>query len=358
MQIGFYEKKLSIFGVNSKLFTTQPTPLKLAILILNWNGKTLLKRFLPSVIEHSAKHDIYVVDNASEDGSVEFVISNFPEVKCVKLDKNYGYAGGYNKAVKQIDADIYCLLNSDVRVTKHWINPVLKQFETHLNIGVIQPKILDENAPKAFEYAGAAGGFIDQLGYPYCRGRLFNHLENDLGQYNQSRSIFWASGACFFVRQSLFNRLNGFDELFFAHMEEIDFCWRAQNIGEAVWFTPESTVYHVGGASLNAIHSKKTFFNFRNSLFTLTKNTPQPLVVVILLRLILDGVAGLRFLIAAKPKHTLAVIKAHFSYYITLPKLLKFRCRNTTRKNYSGVFSIVWCHYIQGTKTFSKLKKH
>ena len=331
--------------------------MNVAILILNWNGKKLLERFLPFVIEYSKGHEIILVDNASTDYSVEFVGSKFPSVRCITLDQNYGYAGGYNRAIKQVKADVYCLLNSDVRVTKHWIDPILNRFETHPNIGIIQPKILDENSHKNFEYAGAAGGFIDQLGYPYCRGRLFDTIEHDVGQYDDERSIFWASGACFFIRSSVFNDLTGFDDQFFAHMEEIDLCWRAYNAGHSVWFVPEATVYHIGGASLNKAHPTKTYFNFRNSLFTLTKNTANRLVLFIFLRLILDGIAGLKFLFSMKPQHTLAIIKAHFSFYKTLPKLLQFRRLNFSRKKYQSPFSVVWRYFVLQTKTFSELKQ-
>lgn len=332
--------------------------MKLAILILNWNGKALLKQFLPTVVKYSSGHSIVVVDNASSDDSVEFVSTNFSSVRCIELDQNYGYAGGYNRAIKQINADFYCLINSDVRVTKHWIDPILNLFKINNSIDIIQPKILDEKCHKTFEYAGAAGGYIDQLGYPYCRGRLFNHIENDFGQYDDLRSIFWASGACFFIRSSVFKKLGGFDDRFFAHMEEIDLCWRAYNAGHSTWYTPESTVYHVGGASLNAAHPQKTYFNFRNSLFSLTKNSPHPLLLSVLLRLLLDGIAGFKFLFALKPRHTLAILRAHLKYYLTLPKLIQFRRLNKVRKHFKSTPSIVWSHYILRTKTFSELKQH
>lgn len=332
--------------------------MKLAILILNWNGKTLLQQFLPSVVEFTANHDIYVIDNASTDHSVDFLEVNFPDVNCIKLDQNYGYAEGYNRAIEQVNADIYCLLNSDVRVTNNWTSPILDLFKRQSNISIIQPKILDQNQQSKFEYAGAAGGFVDQLGYPYCKGRIFQTIEHDSGQYDTENPIFWASGACLFIRSSVFKDLNGFDELFFAHMEEIDLCWRAYNKGHEVWFTPKSTVYHVGGASLKISNPKKTFYNFRNSLFTLTKNTPHQLFPLIVIRLILDGIAGIRFFLLGKPKHTMAIIKAHFSFYKNFRNLCEFRSQNPKRLAYKGAFSIVLQYYLSQTKTFSALKQH
>lgn len=332
--------------------------MKLAILILNWNGKSLLKQFLPSVVEFSMDHDIYVIDNASTDNSVDFVKVNFPVVNCIKLDQNYGYAKGYNSAIEQVKADVYCLLNSDVRVTKNWTSPVLDLFKRQSNISLIQPKILDQKDQNKFEYAGAAGGYIDQLGYPYCKGRIFQTIEQDSGQYDTENPIFWASGACLFIRSSVFKDLKGFDELFFAHMEEIDLCWRAYNKGHEVWFTPNSTVYHVGGASLKISNPKKTFYNFRNSLFALTKNTPHALFPLIVVRLILDGIAGMRFIVLGKPKHAMAIIKAHFSFYKNFRNLFKFRTQNQKRLAYKGVFSIVMRYYLSNTKTFSTLKQH
>ena len=331
--------------------------MNIAIIILNWNGKHLLEKFLPSVIDFSQNHEIYLVDNASKDDSVAFVKHNHLKVKIIELDKNYGYAGGYNKAIKKIDADVFCFLNSDVLVTENWLDPVISLFENDANTAIVQPKILDQKRPNQFEYAGAGGGFIDQLGYPYCRGRIFESLEKDNGQYNDSRPIFWASGACFFVRKKTFNTLNGFDESFFAHMEEIDFCWRAHNAGFGVTYTGNSTVYHVGGASLSKTNSKKTFYNFRNSLFALTKNSNHPLFIVVLMRLILDGVAGASFLFSGKGKHTLAIIKAHIEFYGALPKLIKFRTQQQ-RVTYVGEKSIVWSYFIKRKKVFLRLRKH
>lgn len=325
--------------------------MKLAIVILNWNGKKLLNEFLPTVIEFSKGHDIYVVDNASKDDSVKFLQQNFPNVNAIELSKNYGYAGGYNRAVQQIDAELLCFLNSDVRVSKNWLKPIIKSFKKDRSMAIAQPKILDQKNPDLFEYAGAAGGFIDQLGYPYCRGRIFDTIEADHGQYNDECSIFWASGACFFIRKNIFVDLDGFDETFFAHMEEIDLCWRAHNLKQNVKYIGCSTVYHLGGASLSKNNPKKTFYNFRNSLFALTKNSHRPLFPTILLRLILDGFAGIYFLLSGKITHTLAIIKAHVSFYSSIPDLLKFRNKQQ-RSSYDSHSSIVWRYFIKKRKKF------
>jgi GT2 family glycosyltransferase len=329
--------------------------LKLAIVILNWNGQQLLETFLPSVVDDSDGHSIYVIDNASTDTSVSFLETHFPKIHCIKLDSNFGYAAGYNKGLEQINADIFCLLNSDVEVTKNWLKPILNTFKTEINTVIIQPKILDYHQKNKFEYAGAGGGFIDQLGYPYCRGRIFETLEEDRGQYNDQKDIFWASGACLFIRAKTFKELRGFDSNFFSHMEEIDLCWRAKNRGLTVTYVGTSTVYHVGGASLKSSHPKKTFLNFRNSLFTLVKNSSKPLLVVLLLRLVLDGIAGLRFLLQAKPKHIIAIIKAHGSFYISLPYLLQFRNQHSNRKSHQQIPSIVWSYFVRNNKYFNKL---
>lgn len=249
--------------------------MKIAVVILNWNGQKLLEQFLPSVTTYSKNADIYVVDNASTDTSMAFVNANYPEVKIIQNKENGGFAKGYNEALKKVDADIFCLLNSDVEVTKNWLEPIVEAFKNNAEVAIMQPKLLDYKQKDYFEYAGAAGGFIDKFGYPYCRGRIFNTLEKDEGQYNDTHSIFWASGACLFVRSYVFKELNGFDESFFAHMEEIDLCWRAKNLGYKIIYTGRSQVYHVGGATLANSNPKKTFLNFRNSLFALVKTLKE-----------------------------------------------------------------------------------
>lgn len=320
--------------------------MKLAIVILNWNGKQLLQQFLPSVIEHSKEAEIYVADNASTDDSISFIRAQYPAVKIIKNKENGGYAKGYNDALKHVNADVFCLLNSDVEVTKNWLQPIIQTFNSHPNTAILQPKILDFKNKTHFEYAGAAGGFIDKYGYPYCRGRIFDTLEKDNGQYNDTTEIFWATGACLFIKSDVFKALHGFDEHFFAHMEEIDLCWRAKNKGYNIKYVGTSSVYHVGGATLNAINPKKTYLNFRNSLFTLTKNAKGNLFFIIFIRLVLDGIAAVKFLFEVKPNHTFVILKAHFNYYFNLPRLLKQRKHTKNKINYYQKTSIVIDYFV------------
>lgn len=247
--------------------------MKTAIVILNWNGQKLLEQFLPSVVNFSLNEaEVYVADNASTDSSISYIKENYPSVKIIENPTNGGYAKGYNDSLQAIDADIYCLLNSDVEVTKNWLKPVLDVFNNDDKTAIIQPKLLDFKNKNKFEYAGAAGGFIDLYGYPYCRGRIFNSLETDQNQFDDTSEIFWASGACLFIRANVYHKLGGFDEDYFAHQEEIDLCWRTQNIGYKVKYVGASTVYHVGGATLQETNPHKTFLNFRNSLLNVVKN--------------------------------------------------------------------------------------
>ncbi|CAH8282117.1 hypothetical protein EV196_11086 [Mariniflexile fucanivorans] len=326
--------------------------LKIAIVILNWNGKKLLEQFLPSVIEHSQKATIYVADNASTDDSVNFVKTAFPLIKIIQNTENGGYAKGYNDALKHMNADVFCLLNNDVEVTKNWLAPIIETFNTEVNTAIIQPKLLDFNKRDYFEYAGAAGGFIDKYGYPYCRGRIFNTIEKDNGQYNDTSEIFWASGACLFVRKHVFNELKGLDEAFFAHMEEIDLCWRAKNLGYSVKYIGNSTIYHVGGATLSNTNPKKTFLNFRNSLYALTKNAKGSVLLLILMRLVLDGIAAMKFLIELKPKHIFAILKAHVSFYTHLNQLLKQRKQKKNKVKYYKKTSIVVDYFVKNNDVF------
>jgi GT2 family glycosyltransferase len=328
--------------------------MKIAVVILNWNGVQLLEIFLPSVLQYSPEATIYIADNASTDDSISFVLANFPTVKIVKNDTNLGFAGGYNEALKFIDAELYALVNSDIEVTENWLQPILKTFENEPETAIVQPKILDFKRKDYFEYAGAAGGFIDQYGYPYCRGRIFETLEKDNGQYNDNCELFWASGACFFIRSSLYKELKGFDADFFAHQEEIDLCWRAINKGAKIKYNSESVVYHVGGATLQQGNPKKTYLNFRNSLLMLTKNLPKDKLYWILFsRMILDGIAGLHFLFEGKFKHFLAIIKAHVSFYSLFSSTLKKRDKFQTKKYYTTK-SIVYSYYINNGKVFVK----
>ncbi|NMH29098.1 glycosyltransferase family 2 protein [Flavobacterium silvaticum] len=329
--------------------------LRIAIVILNWNGAGLLRKFLPSVVNYSPDAEIWVADNASTDDSVAVLKSEFPSVKIVVNNKNYGFAGGYNEALKSIDADVYALVNSDIEVTNGWLDSVRSRFESNLETGIIQPKILDYKNKGLFEYAGAAGGFIDKFGYPFCRGRLFDTLEKDEGQYNDDHTIFWASGACFFIRKTIFDNLGGFDEDFFAHQEEIDLCWRAFNSGHEAFYISQSTVYHLGGATLNEGHPRKTYLNFRNSLLMLAKNLPSKrLIPVIFIRLCLDGIAAIRFLFQGKIRHFFEVAHAHFGFYKRLPSTLVKR-KNSQYDSYFAVKNLIFSYFIQGKKRFTDL---
>ena len=329
-----------------------------AIVILNWNGKKLLEQFLPSIVNFSSElAEIYVADNASTDSSIGYIKEYFPEVHIVKNTTNGGYAKGYNDALKNIDADIYCLINSDIEVTENWIPPILDVFNKEINTAIIQPKILDFKARDTFEYAGAGGGFIDLYGYPYCRGRVFNHLEQDNKQFDDVAEIFWASGACFFIRSKVYHKLQGFDEDYFAHQEEVDLCWRAQNEGFDVKYVGGATVYHVGGATLQETNPQKTFLNFRNSLLNIIKNVPkQWFLFVVFLRLILDGVAGIKFLLELRPIHTWAIIKAHVSVYVNFYKFLKKRKKLQKKYEYNLHTSIVWQYFVLRRKKFQNLR--
>ncbi len=332
--------------------------MKIAIVILNWNGKQLLEKFIPFIVKYSnfPNVEIIVADNASTDDSVSFIKKKYPQITTIKNLKNGGYAKGYNDALKHINADVYALVNSDIEVTNGWLKPIISIFEKEPKTAIIQPKILDYKNKSRFEYAGAAGGFIDKFGYPYCRGRIFTNLETDTNQYNDVVEIFWASGACFFIRAEVFHELNGFDESYFAHQEEIDLCWRAKNLNKTIKYVGTSTVYHIGGATLKEASPRKTFLNFRNSLLTLVKNLPlNKLIPIILSRLILDGVAGIKFLIELRPIHTFSIIKAYFSFYYYLPNTLKKRKESKQQKDYFNVNSIVWNYFIKGNKTYKEL---
>ena len=327
---------------------------QIAVVILNWNGAQLLEQFLPTVIEYSPEADIYVADNASTDESVVFLKTHFPSVKVIQNPQNFGFAKGYNEALKHIVAEIYALVNSDVEVTENWLKPIIEAFE-NTKTAIIQPKILDFKNKQLFEYAGAAGGFLDQYGYPFCRGRIFETIEKDLHQYDDNREIFWASGACFFIRSTVYHELQGFDPDFFAHQEEIDLCWRAFNKGYAAQYISNSVVYHVGGATLDHSKPRKTFLNFRNSLSMLTKNLPESsLYKILFFRLILDSAAGFQFLLSGKFKHFAAIIKAHFSFYLLFSKMY---CKRDTVQNpkYFSVKSVVISYYLKNRKTFTKL---
>ncbi|KWW28909.1 MAG: glycosyltransferase group 2 family protein [bacterium P3] len=296
--------------------------MNIAVVILNWNGRKMLEQFLPSVTACSAPAEVVIADNGSSDDSLTFLATRYPELRVIALDRNYGFAEGYNRALAQIDADYYVLLNDDVEVTPRWIEPVVELLEQTPDAAAAQPKMLMYKRRDMFEYAGCAGGYIDRYGYPFCRGRLFDSLECDEGQYDNTCDIFWASGAALFVKAAVWRRLGGLDNSFFAHMEEIDFCWRLHNAGYRVLYCPRSTVYHVGGGTLPQSSPRKTYLNFRNNRAMLYKNLPRDRMRRTLrARLLLDWVAALSFLLQGKGKECRAVFKAHRDFRRWRPQL-------------------------------------
>jgi len=334
---------------------------KVAIVILNYNTKDFLKDFLPSVCDTNYENkEIVVIDNHSKDDSVAFLKSNFKNIKVIELQENYGFTGGYNHGLKLVEADYYVLLNSDVKVDKDWLQPMVNLAISDKKIGAIQPKILDYNYQAKFEYAGACGGFIDKFGFPYCRGRIFETIEEDQGQYDDIKQIFWATGAAMFIKAELYHELGGLDEDFFAHMEEIDLCWRLQNKGYKIMVCPESKVYHVGGGTLKKTNPQKTYYNFRNGLILLIKNLPKnKLLPIIIARLILDHVAAYRWLFQGKKDDFFAVAKAHRHFVFRLKYW--YKKRNTSKKNvYNSELvlhkSIAMEYYLRKKDNFSILK--
>jgi len=337
---------------------------KTIIVILNWNGIGYLKQFLGTVVRHSMddETDVCVADNGSTDGSAEWVGNNFKSVKLIRLDKNYGFAGGYNLAIEQLDAKYFLLLNSDIDVTEGWLQPLVSFMDDNPDVASCQPKILSYSNKEYFEYAGAAGSYIDRYGYPFCRGRIFNNIEKDHGQYDSNANIFWSSGACMIVRAASWNKCKGFDADFFAHMEEIDLCWRFHKTGHRVCFIPESVVFHVGGGSLPYDSPLKTYLNFRNSLYLLYKNLPDNnLHRIMLIRKLLDGLAAIKFLLTGKFGSVKAVWRAHIDYYKSLNELKSKRIivKSMETEHFSGPVlnkSIVFEFYVKGNKTFDSLK--
>ena len=325
----------------------------LAVVLLNWNGEKWLRKFLPNTLTCSVEAEVCVIDNGSTDNSIDYV-RQFPEVTLITLEKNKGYADGYNEGLSHIKAELYCLLNTDVEVTPNWIPPLMTLFQSNSNIAIAQPHLLDYNRRTHFEYAGAAGGYLDALGYPYCRGRIFNHLEADNGQYDKPVEVAWASGACFFIRREIFESLGGFDDSFFAHQEEIDLCWRARNESYLIFATGASKVYHVGAGTLS--HSPfKQYLNYRNSLFLLIKNLPSYLLFPrLLFRLLLDGVAGLIHLSKGEFQLTGSILTAHFHFYKRFYNYFKQRTNNNM-KNYNHTYSIVIQYFIKKNKKFNQL---
>lgn len=332
--------------------------MRTAVVILNWNGRNFLRKFLPSVIEHNPPDvRIIVADNASHDDSVEMLRREFPQVEIIQNKNNGGFAKGYNDALAQVEADYYVLLNSDIEVTSGWIEPVINLMESDKSIVACQPVIRSYHSKELFEYAGAAGGFIDEFGYPFCRGRLFQQIEVDLGQYDDIREVFWATGACLFVRADLFRNNGGFDEDFFAHMEEIDFCWRMKHLGYKIMVCPQSKVYHVGGGTLPKKSSFKTYLNMRNNITLLYKNLPaERLKFVFFSRLVLDGVAAFKFLIDGGFGDFWAVIRAHMSFYRNFNKH-KYKRALIKHRHVSQVYqgNIVIDYFLRGVKNFSRI---
>ena len=331
-----------------------------AVVILNFNGKKFLEKFLPNVIEHSSEvADIIIADNASTDDSVAFMKENYPNIRLITNDFNGGFSTGYNIALRQVEAKYYCLLNSDIEVTPHWIEPVIELMESDPMIAACQPKILSYHDKNKFEYAGAGGGFIDKYGYPFCRGRIFQHLENDEGQYDDTKEVFWATGACMFVRADVYHKFGGLDDSFFAHMEEIDFCWRVKNQDYKVMYCPQSKVYHIGGGTLPKSSARKTYLNFRNNLSLLMKNLPKGAVfATISYRILLDWVAGIKFLCDGSFADLWAVTRAHLSFYRHIPTLRKKR-KELTHKHVSQIYqkNIVFKHFLEKKKLYTELNE-
>ncbi len=333
---------------------------KVAVVILNWNGKDLLEKFLPSLIRFTpAEFEIVLGDNASTDDSLSFVENYYPTIRCIVNEVNLGYAEGYNKILEKIEATYFILLNSDVEVSENWILPIIDYLDQHPTVVAAQPKIMDFNKPESFEYAGAAGGFMDSLGYFFCQGRIFNTLEKDEGQYNYIRNIFWASGAAFFVRSKNFKEVGGFDARLFAHMEEIDLCWRFQNIGMQIAYIPNSRIYHMGGQTLAVINARKTYLNFRNNLIIYYKNLVSPCRTLLLcLRFFLDFIAWLKFIVLLKWDHALAINRAHIDFLRMKKDFKTSRTQSlipTCRLD--GIYpeSIVANYFLFGRKKFSDL---
>ncbi len=330
------------------------------VVILNWNGRSLLERFLPAVVGNTpARVGIVVADNGSDDRSVEFLEEAYPTVEIVRLGKNYGFAEGYNLALERLSADYFVLLNSDAEPAPGWLDPLVAKAESDQHIAAVTPKLLSWDEHGRFEYAGASGGFIDGLGYPFCRGRIMSTVEHDEGQYNDSRDIFWGTGACLLVRSGVFRELGGFDASFFAHMEEIDFCWRAQLAGYRICVEPASVVYHLGGGTLSQSTPHKTFLNFRNNLMMLYKNlSGRSLFWVLSARLILDGVAATGWLATGKVQLFKAVWQAHREFFRRRSELKVVRGKIQAAKKASPRYiyrrSII-LRYICGNKTFGKL---
>lgn len=330
-----------------------------SIVILNWNGRRYLEQFLPSVLSSTyTNFQIVVIDNASSDDSVSYLQNNHPGVRIISLAANYGFAKGYNEGLKQVSSDYYILLNSDVEVQKGWIEPAITLLESDKKISACQPKILQFKNKQLFEYAGAAGGWLDHLGYPFAKGRIFDVCESDMGQYDQAEPIFWASGAAMFVRASVYHELNGLDEYFFAHQEEIDFCWRMQLEGYMIFSCPESVVYHVGGGTLPKGNSRKVFLNFRNNLVMMAKNLPVGEAIwKISYRFFLDAISAFKSLFAGQGTYFIAVVQAHFTFLNWLFFVKKQKREHNKSGRLHGYLrkSVVWDHFVLRKRRFTEI---
>ena len=337
--------------------------MKVAIVILNWNGEKYLNQFLPILLENTRVEDVEIVvaDNASTDGSLSLLKDKFPAVRTVLLDKNYGFAGGYNKALAQIEAEYFVLLNSDVEVTENWLSPMLQYLEQNKDVAASHPKIRAYHNRQYFAHAGASGGFIDKFGYPFCRGRVFGNVEEDKGQYDGVVDVFWATGACLMIRSEVYTKVGGLDDEFFAHMEEIDLCWRLNARGYRIVCIPQSTVFHVGGGTLHVEHPRKTYLNFRNNLLMLYKNLPQnALKEVLFWRSILDYLAALQLFISGKPKNAISVFKARSDFKKMMPDFDDKRKENVlyaTRTHCDEMLqkSLLVDYYLRRNKTYTQL---
>jgi GT2 family glycosyltransferase len=339
---------------------------KVAVVILNWNGRALLEKYLPSIVQNTNQElaKLYVADNASEDDSVSFLVKEYPQIEIIKLDKNYGFAGGYNKALASLKEEYFVLLNSDVAVAPLWIEPILERMEADKTIAAAQPKILSDRNNAFFEYAGACGGFIDYLAFPFCRGRVLANTEEDKNQYDESIDVFWCSGAAFFVRAELYKQVGGLDAKFFAHMEEIDFCWQLNSMGYRLICEPTSVVYHYGGATLDYNSPRKLYLNFRNSLLMMYKNLPADRIYYTMFkRMILDGVAALQFLLKFELLNFKAVWTAHMDFYkmVSAYKMDRKEIqKRAVKKDFHTVLnkSMIWLYYFKRERSFSLYHKY
>ncbi|HLW29649.1 MAG TPA: glycosyltransferase [Brumimicrobium sp.] len=338
--------------------------MKTAVVILNWNGLAFLEKFLPSLIDNTSEATIVVVDNQSTDESLSYVRENHPMVEVIVNETNGGFAKGYNDGLHHLKGrfEYYVLINSDIEVTPNWLVPLVAKLDDNPQIAGVQPKVLAYHNKTHFEHAGASGGFIDKNYYPFCRGRIFDEVEEDLGQYDNDKEVFWTTGACMVIRAEVYHQLNGLDEDFFAHMEEIDFCWRAKKQNHSFYVVPTSVVYHVGGGTLKYENPRKTYLNFRNSLYTIHKNYEGWLFGKIFYRLTLDGIAGVKYLFSFQFKHIFAIVKSHIDYYRNLSVLRKKRKQiqsESTTFNKAGFYkaSLLWAYFFKRIKKFEALNK-